>query len=99
MPPAVFYQDAVTTLTKIARPLGFQPTGQLLICYQMFLARNIDADNVLKLTNDAIAKAIGINDSRFLPVVLHKSSGNTQPRLVISIFDANAYRLEVMPCS
>ena len=96
MPPAATYQATVTDRTRIARPADFNPSGQVFICYQMFLKRNMDADNILKIANDAISVALDINDSRFLPVVLSKSSGNAEPRLVISILDAEFYKLEVL---
>ena len=95
MPPAVAYQVMVTDRTRLACPSDFAPKGQLYICYQMFLKRNMDADNILKLANDAIATALGINDSRFLPVVISKSSGHVDPRLVVSILDADVYQVEV----
>ena len=89
------YQSDVTRLVQVKRPTDFQPEGQLYICYQMFLWRSMDADNILKLVNDGIAMGLGLNDSRFLPVVLSKSTGHKEPRLVISILDANVHKIEV----
>lgn len=89
------YQNDVTRLTRVACPSDFAPLGQLYICYQMFLWRNMDADNILKLVNDAIASALNLNDSRFLPVVLSKTSSDKSPRLVISVLDADVYKVEV----
>lgn len=98
MPEAESYQSSVTHLTRLARPADFNPLNQLFICYQLFLRRNMDADNVLKLVNDAIAKALDVNDSRFLPIVLSKSSGHDDPRIVLSILDADQYKVEVTAC-
>lgn len=89
------YQADVTTIVRAARPDSFQPKGQMFICYQMWLARDMDADNILKLVNDAIALALGVNDSRFLPVVLKKYKGSKTPRLVISVLDAEVYGWKV----
>jgi Holliday junction resolvase RusA-like endonuclease len=41
----------------------------IVVNINTFLNRPMDADNVLKLTLDACAKAMGINDVRFLPRV------------------------------
>lgn len=89
------YQDDVIRLTRAARPSDFAPIGQLFICYQMFLFRNADADNILKIANDGLAKALEVNDSRFLPVVLSKTSGDRNPRLVISVLDAERCEVRV----
>lgn len=93
------YQALVTHLTRQARPASFQPEGQIFICYQMFLKRDADCDNLAKITNDSLAIALDINDSRFLPVVLSKTSGNKEPRMVISLLDAASYTVEVVSCS
>ena len=42
---------------------------QIVVNINTFLNRPMDADNILKLTLDACAKAMGINDVRFLPRV------------------------------
>lgn len=89
------YQDDIIRLTRAACPSDFTPAGQLLICYQMFLLRNADADNILKIANDGIARALEVNDSRFLPVVLSKTSGDRNPRLVISVLDAEQCEVRV----
>lgn len=89
------YQDDVVWLTKLARPSDFRPEGQLYICYEMVLQRNADADNILKLVNDALARGLDINDSRFLPVVISKTAGSKEPRLLITIVDANHHRVRI----
>ena len=42
---------------------------QIVVNINTFLNRPMDADNVLKLTLDACAKAMNINDVRYLPRV------------------------------
>lgn len=42
---------------------------QIAVNINTFLNRPMDADNILKLTLDACAKAMDINDVRFLPRV------------------------------
>jgi len=89
------YQTDVTRLTRTARPSDFSPKGRIYIAYQMFLRRSMDADNVIKLVNDALAVALDIDDARFLPIVLQKTTGNHDPRLVIGVLDADVYAVEV----
>ena len=57
-------------------------TGYICINYWFHLKRDIDADNALKALNDSIAKALGVNDKRFLPRVIDKYVGkNEDPRV------------------
>jgi Holliday junction resolvase RusA-like endonuclease len=45
----------------------------------------MDADNALKVLNDAIAIGLGIDDRRFLPHVVEKTTGNAEPSVLIQI--------------
>lgn len=83
----VDYQNGVQMLTRAARPTGFAPKDQVIIGYQFYLGKSIDCDNVMKAVNDAVAKALGINDARFWPVTLHRQTGVPDPRVVIYVFD------------
>jgi Holliday junction resolvase RusA-like endonuclease len=69
-----YHDDAVLVL-RSAKPSRWEAEGQVRIYYHLYLCRPIDADNILKVVNDAIATAVGINDSRFLPCVQSKVTG------------------------
>lgn len=71
-PEAVAYQQAARLIVRAAKPSGWQPDPQIRLRYRLFLAARQDADNSLKLLNDAIASALEVNDDRFLPCVLSK---------------------------
>lgn len=62
------YQEAIILLAKVARPSGWEHKKNTPIRIRYFFYTNpaIDTDNMKKLVNDAIAKAIGINDKWFL---------------------------------
>ena len=69
---AIAYQQATRLLVGAAKPSGWQPGKQVRLVYRLYLARRQDADNSLKMLNDAVATALGINDDRFLPCVESK---------------------------
>lgn len=96
---ANLYQSQLTMLVRAARPTHFQPKDQIIVAYTMFLISDMDADNVLKVCNDAIATGLGVNDKRFLPVVVEKHIKVKNPRLDITIYDANSWMTEVVLCS
>ena len=62
------YQDSIIYLAKAARPSGWTHPEKtpIRIRYWFYTYPLIDTDNMKKLVNDAIAKAIGINDKWFL---------------------------------
>ena len=71
-----------TTMPKAWRQALEKHTGYICIRYWFHLKRDIDCDNALKALNDAVAKAIGVNDKRFLPHVVDKYVGkNEDPRV------------------
>lgn len=82
------YKDLVIRRTQEARPSGWQHTeGLLILEYYLYLGRDTDADNVMKLTNDGIAAALGVDDKWFLPRAMHKEWGlrPAQRRVVVEI--------------
>lgn len=85
-----YFNDAVL-LIRAAKPSHWAPTGYLRVIYDLFLARSIDADNVLKVLSDALERATGINDERMLPCVWYKETG-------LSVAQARVH-IEVQPVS
>jgi Holliday junction resolvase RusA-like endonuclease len=85
---AATYQTQLAWIARSACPSDFRPEGQVIVTYNMFLDRDLDADNVMKAVNDALATAIGINDKRFLPVTLIKEHGHKNPEVYIACYDA-----------
>lgn len=82
------YQTLVGHLVRLAQPPLWQaPEGYMRVTYKFYLKHNIDCDNAMKALNDAIAAAIGVNDSRFLPCVISKSvsSKEKEPRVEVQI--------------
>jgi Holliday junction resolvase RusA-like endonuclease len=82
---AVTYQMAARLLVATARPSGWKPEAQVRLIYRLYLSRKQDADNSLKLLNDAIARALDINDDRFLPCVESKEIVKANPRVEVTI--------------
>jgi len=93
---ASLYQSQLTMVARAAKPSDFKPVGQVIVAYEMLLDRNLDADNVLKAVNDALAVALDVNDKLFIPIVLMKTSGAAHPMLAIHVFDAHYFRTAVL---
>jgi hypothetical protein len=74
---AVAYTDMVTMLAMVARPSGWKvERGQFVVLeFYYYLGRAIDADNVMKLVNDGIKAAIGVDDKWFLPRAMSMQLG------------------------
>ena len=79
------YQLVASTIARRAKPLGWQPTGQVRVRYWFRLKRAMDATNCLKLLEDAIAEGLGVNDSIFLPSVEELTTGNKDPGVTIEV--------------
>jgi Holliday junction resolvase RusA-like endonuclease len=79
------YQNDIIWLCRSARPSGWKADGQIRISFAFHLHRDADCDNLLKVIQDAVAGALGINDRVFLPCVTEKTVGNKLPYTVISI--------------
>ena len=62
------WQNGIIQIAKTARPSGWTHPKDtpIRIRYSYYTNPLIDTDNMKKLVNDAIAKAIGVNDKWFL---------------------------------
>jgi hypothetical protein len=67
------------------RFLQSDSTTQIRVKYWFHLGRDADCSNMLKALEDAIARAMGVNDSRFLPCVAGKDTGNKEPWTSVEI--------------
>jgi len=81
-PEVTAYATMVTLLVREARPMGFLRAspgmiheGQTRIVYDFYLGRPVDADNMVKIINDAIAQGLGVDDRSFLPCVRSLRTG------------------------
>jgi hypothetical protein len=72
---AVAYTDMVAMLAKVARPSGWHPEGLIVVEYRLYLGRNVDSDNVMKLIGDGLQGGTGISDEWFLPRAMSKEWG------------------------
>jgi Holliday junction resolvase RusA-like endonuclease len=57
----------------------------LVVDVWIYVKRSIDADNILKLTLDAIALGIGVNDARFMPRVWTLKKKCDEEKIVLRI--------------
>ena len=92
---ALRYQEAVQLTCQAAKPKGFTP-DQVIVAYDFVLARDVDCDNVMKMTNDAIGRALGLDDRHFFPVVCSKVIGSKAPEVLITIYDRAVWKVEVL---
>jgi Holliday junction resolvase RusA-like endonuclease len=80
------YQRDVALIVGAARPSGWtHGEGYLRLRINLFLGHDIDATNVWKILEDAIARKLGIDDKWFLPCFEHKEIGVKQPRVEVTI--------------
>lgn len=67
------WHDDMVPIIRTARPSGWRPVKQQIrLGIRLYLARDIDADNVLKVLSDVVQTATDINDKWFLPCVESK---------------------------
>ncbi len=76
-PGVEMWQTTVAHIARGSRPSGWRATGQVRVVIDLFVCRDIDADNVFKALLDSIAPALGINDRDVLPCVRSKTKVTT----------------------
>ena len=70
---AATYQALAALYTKTARPSGWTwDGGQVIVEYRFYLARDADCTNLIKVIEDAVFPALGINDKYALPRAMSK---------------------------
>jgi hypothetical protein len=71
---AVAYQRAAALVVRAAKPSNWKWDGhrQIVVEYRMFLDREADCTNVIKVLEDAIFPALDINDRYALPRAMSK---------------------------
>lgn len=79
------YQVGITLLVRTTKPSGPPPAGQIRVRYWLRLKHDIDADNTMKIINDALAVGLGVDDRVFLPCVHEKSTGHLRPEVAVEI--------------
>ncbi len=80
------YQTVAAYITRQARPKGWTPGRRIHIDLTFWMSRGgRDADNHLKALLDAIAIALGVNDSSFLPCVAANETDKDNPRVEVVI--------------
>jgi len=83
------YQQEVAFLARQTRPKGWEPRpgAFIRIKYWMHVGRDIDCDNVLKAINDGLKWGLNVDDKRFLPYVVTKTTKNKNPHVEIEVSD------------
>ncbi|HEX5016538.1 MAG TPA: hypothetical protein VFX15_03005 [Actinomycetes bacterium] len=85
---AVAYTGLAMRRCQEKRPRGWSPTGLVVVEFYYFLGRDIDCDNVMKLVNDGIEAATGVDDKWFLPRAIFKTTGlRPSQRKIVVILD------------
>lgn len=93
------YQDSVRYIARAAKPSSFVPPKRcrIIVAYDFVLSRDIDCDNLMKLMNDALAEAIGVNDKSFMPVVMSKTVSSKNPYTLVTVYDATQWQVTILP--
>lgn len=67
------YQRIAALVVRSARPSGWQwDGGQVVMEYRFYLGRDADCTNLIKVVEDAVCPALGINDKHALPRAMSK---------------------------
>jgi hypothetical protein len=71
---AAAYQQGVAMLVKTARPSGWEwsQDNMVVVEYRFYLWDDADCTNLIKVIEDGIFPALGINDSWALPRAMSK---------------------------
>lgn len=85
--PAVLqYQRDVALIVGSARPSGWHHDGGYVrLDVELHLGRDIDATNVWKILEDAIARKLEVDDKFFLVCFTSKETGCKKPYVRVSI--------------
>lgn len=89
------YQSDVTRICKAARPPSFMPKHMIIVAYRYYLINDMDCDNMMKTSNDAIATALGFDDKRFLTLAYGKDIVHSNPHMSVYVYDADFYRIKI----
>lgn len=82
------YQRAASLVVRAARPRGWSASaGAFIVCeYRFFLSRDVDCTNLIKVVEDAIFPALGIDDRWALPRAMSKQIvGRADARVEVTI--------------
>jgi hypothetical protein len=72
---AVAYTTLAMLRAREKKPSGWAPKGFVVVEFKYYLGRDVDCDNVMKLVNDGIEAATGVDDRWYLPRAMSKVTG------------------------
>jgi len=83
-------QEVICALAKRAagpQSLSFQDGGPLALDLRFYFISDLrrDIDGGLKITQDAVCEALGINDNRIVEVTLRKDRDAGAPRMELAL--------------
>ena len=85
-PEAEAYMQGAAMLTRVARPSGWKWDGRQVVCeYRFYLTRDADCTNLIKVVEDSIFPALGIDDKWALPRAMSKELVKINPRVEVTI--------------
>lgn len=86
---AAAYQRDAQLIIQTAAPSGWNPPGQVRMVVDLYLSHDMDDDNAMKLLRDAVQKATGVDDMRFLACTRRKEVVDDpyQARIVLTFED------------
>jgi len=77
--------SVIASAAKSEQQWSCEGDTMLVVDVWIYVKRAIDADNILKLTLDAIASGIGVNDARFMPRVWALKKKCDEEKIVLRI--------------
>lgn len=83
---AAAYQQAAALIVRTAKPSGWVwDGGQVVVEYRFWLTRDADCTNLIKVVEDAVFPAIGVDDKYALPRAMSKEIVKVNPRVEVTI--------------
>lgn len=73
VPEAAAYQEMAALIVRTKKPSNWNPAGFVRVDIDLYLQKDIDADNTLKAVLDAVERGTGVNDKWYLPCVKMKT--------------------------
>lgn len=85
-PEAEAYMQGAALIVKAAKPSGWSwDGGQIIVEYRFYLTRDADCTNLIKVVEDSVFPAIGVDDKYALPRAMSKEIVKINPRVEVTI--------------
>ena len=83
---ATAYMQGAALIVRAAKPSDWSwDGGQVIVEYRFYLTRDADCTNLIKVVEDSVFPAIGVDDKYALPRAMSKEIVKINPRVEVTI--------------